>query len=383
MVRAEMGARAGSFLARGEGPARVVRTFAEMVRSIGRPSGGLLFVSGELTGKLADLKLRLADAVGPLPVLIATGHGVLTERGEVEGETAAAGLLWEGGETETLVVDDEGGTDLGLSLANALERRVTPRTTVFSFIRPRGVLPHTLEPLRSLRCAAIAGAGTATDRGVIALGSSEGGGEPAGAGALLIKGLAPPMMRASPACRLLGPLGRITATRGPMVLEIEGEKALVALSAAASGLTDQPLVFVVLAADAEGEDEPRPLLLRGIQGVDPLRQGLLVSEEVQPGVLMGFAVRDAAAARANFEAATARLARETAGSAPRFGVYVNCAGRGTALYGSADVDVRVIRNRFPDLPFAGISSSFEIAPHGGNPVMQLYTGVLSVFTSPS
>jgi small ligand-binding sensory domain FIST len=75
--------------------------------------------------------------------------------------------------------------------------------------------------------------------------------------------------------------------------------------------------------------------------------------------------------------------RETAGSAPRFGVYVNCAGRGASLYGSADVDARIIRGRFPELPFAGISSSFEIAPHAGAPVMQLYTGVLSLFTSPS
>jgi small ligand-binding sensory domain FIST len=98
---------------------------------------------------------------------------------------------------------------------------------------------------------------------------------------------------------------------------------------------------------------------------------------------MAFAVRDAAAARSDLEATTARMSRETAGAAPRFGVYVNCAGRGASLYGAQDVDTRVIRARFPDLPFAGMHSSFEIAPHAGAPALQLYTGVLTLFTVPS
>jgi small ligand-binding sensory domain FIST len=171
-----------------------------------------------------------------------------------------------------------------------------------------------------------------------------------------------------------------------MVLEIGGERALEVLSTAASELKDQPLMFVVLAAE-EGEDEeedaPPPLLLRGIQGVDPLRQGILISEEVRPGLRMAFAVRDSGAARTDFEATAARLSRETAGAAPRFGVYVSCAGRGAALYGAPDVDTRIIRARFPELPFAGMHSSFEIAPHAGSPVLQLYTGVLTLFTVPS
>jgi small ligand-binding sensory domain FIST len=98
---------------------------------------------------------------------------------------------------------------------------------------------------------------------------------------------------------------------------------------------------------------------------------------------MAFAVRDAAAARIDLEAITARLSRETAGAAPRFGVYVSCAGRGASLYGAQDVDTRVIRGRFPDLPLVGLHSSFEIAPHGGSPALQLYTGVLTLFTVPS
>jgi small ligand-binding sensory domain FIST len=310
---------------------------------------------------------------------------VLSERGEVEGETAAAGIVWTGGEAIPVAVEDGGGPDLGVSLAAALEPRLSPAATAFVFVRPRGVLPHTLEPLKALRCAALVGAGTSVDDGVVVLIPGQRP-RPAQAGALVLRGITPPAVRASPACRLLTPLTPITATRGPMVLEIGGERALEVLSTAASELKDQPLMFVVLAAE-EGEDEeedaPPPLLLRGIQGVDPLRQGILISEEVRPGLRMAFAVRDSGAARTDFEATAARLSRETAGAAPRFGVYVSCAGRGAALYGAPDVDTRIIRARFPELPFAGMHSSFEIAPHAGSPVLQLYTGVLTLFTVPS
>jgi small ligand-binding sensory domain FIST len=317
-----------------------------------------------------------------LPGLIVAGHGVLSERGEVEGETALSAVVWEGGTATTISLEDSQGPDVGLAVASALEAHATLGSTAFLFLRPRGVLPHMLDPLRALPFGALVGAGTRGDGGVVALGPHA---KPAAAnlGALVLRGIAPPAVRSSPACRLLTPLLPITATRGPMVLELGGERALEALSAATANLKDQPLLFVALAEKSADASEQPPLLLRGIQGIDPLRQGIVVSEEVREGVLMAFAVRDPVAARSDLETATARLARETAGAAARFGVYLSCAGRGSSLYGSHDVDTRVIRARFGDLPLAGMHSSFEIAPHAGSPTLQLYTGVLSVFTEPS
>ncbi|MEI9950565.1 MAG: hypothetical protein WDO74_16705 [Pseudomonadota bacterium] len=60
-------------------------------------------------------------------------------------------------------------------------------------------------------------------------------------------------------------------------------------------------MFVALATE-RGQDSVRPpLLLRAVQGVDPARHGLIVSEEVRKGMRMAFAIRDASAARADFE----------------------------------------------------------------------------------
>ena len=250
------------------------------------------------------------------------------------------------------------------------------------FASPRGSQPHTIEPLRALEFRALFGGGTAGDRLVVA--SMPGQELVVGsAGALVASNLHGPLLASSPACRLLMPLGRITKVRGPMVLEIEGEPALEVLSATAKHLPDQPLVLAALAGPASAGEERPALLVRGIQGVDPARQGVIVAEEIKDGMRLAFAVRDAAAARADLEAALQRLSRDAAGALPSFGVFLSCAGRGASLYGQPDVDVRLVRARFPDVPLAGMHSSFEIAPHDGAAMLQLYTGVLAVFTAPS
>jgi len=133
-----------------------------------------------------------------------------------------------------------------------------------------------------------------------------------------------------------------------------------------------------------GSRAERPdILIRAVQGVDPVRRGLLVSDEVRPGMRLAFAVRDAKAAREDLQSAVRDLMREANGAAPRFGIYINCAGRGSSLYGKPDVDLKILKARLGELPLAGMQSSFEVSEVGGKPTLQLYTGVLGLFTSPS
>jgi small ligand-binding sensory domain FIST len=194
------------------------------------------------------------------------------------------------------------------------------------------------------------------------------------------------------------PLQVISKTRGSMVLEIEGAPALDVLSSVADNLEDQPLVFVALAPavtrdpygldpalERPGDRPPeRPeVLIRAVQGVDPVRRGLLVSDEVRPGMRLAFAVRDAKAAREDLTFAVRDLLREANGAAPRFGIYLNCAGRGSSLYGQRDVDLKILKARLGEMPLAGMQSSFEVSEVGGKPSLQLYTGVLGLFTAPS
>lgn len=378
-----MRASATSLLVRGESPARLVSALRDAAQSLGRPAGGLVLVAGGMATKIEAIAASLSRAALGFPLLVASGSGVITERGEVESESAAAVLLWVGGTADAWVIDAiESERCLALSRELSAKNPSARAETALVFVRPNGIQPHTIEALHGLKATRVLGAGTLPDSNVYAVGGS-GTLNQGAAGALTIRGLPRPIIASSPAAKLLMPLREISEVRGQMVLSIEGEPALEVLSTVAHALVDQPLVFVALATERGVDSVRPPLLLRAVQGVDPSRHGLLVSEEVRVGMRMAFAVRDAGAARADFEMRIRELVRESAGAAPRFGVCLNCAGRGVSLYKNPDTDLRMLKARFGEIPWVGLFSSFEIAPHGDEPALQLYTGVVGLFTSPS
>jgi small ligand-binding sensory domain FIST len=256
---------------------------------------------------------------------------------------------------------------------------------VITLLRPDAFGPSTLAPLDEFRGTRnVIGAGTIGDPGAVGVDAS--GSKVRGSIAIILRGIAQPAIRTTHSVKMLAPLRPITACRGAMLLEVDGEPALDVLAAQGDRLTERPLLFAVLADEPESgpTEAGRPaLVVRGIQGVDPDRRALVISEEIREGMRVTFGVRDARAARDDMEAITRELERDIAGAAPRFGVYVNCAGRGSSLYGAHDVDSKILKARFPSLPFAGMSSSFEIAPRLGRPTLQLYSGVFALFTSPS
>lgn len=382
-----MSRAAATSMLQAQSPARVARAVGELLGGIERPGGALVFCGGAISGALADVAAEVARVAGGTPALVVSGAGVLTEQGEIERQSAASVIAWSGGRSEVLACEASGADELGESLARQLGDRLGRRAPAsLVFVRADGFGPSALEPLREVRGAEhVFGAGCIGEPGPLAI-DPEGRVHGGGAVAMVMHGMPPPLIRASHACRLLVPLGRITGTRGSMVVEIDGKPALDLLSEVGAELSDQPLVFAVLAEDEASARQVggrAELVVRGVQGVDPVRRGLMVSDEVREGMRMAFAVRDAAAARSDLEAVTRELSRETAGAAPRFALYIDCAGRGASLYGSFDVDTRILRRRFADLPLAGMHSAFEIAPFGGKPTLQLYTGVLALFTAPS
>ncbi|RYZ06598.1 MAG: hypothetical protein EOO73_14940 [Myxococcales bacterium] len=388
---------AQSFSFAGEDPEKAARAYGLAARRVTRPSGAMVFAAGALGERLVELGRAVAKAAPGLPVCLVAGAGVVSERGEVEGQSAATGIIWSGGVAEPFSVSGQNAEALGTQLSGAIRKSESHgrSITALIFAKPNGLAPHVLEPLSELRRTRVLGAGTVGDAPVVAIGA-DGQLNRGPAGGIVLTGLSAPLVRASAACRLLMPLKVISKTRGSMVLEIEGAPALEVLSSVANNLEDQPLVFVALAPplqpDAarldptlarERAPERPDVLLRAVQGVDPVRRGLLVSDEVRPGMRIAFAVRDAKAAREDLQSAVRDLLREAHGAAPRFGIYLNCAGRGSSLYGQRDVDLKILKARLGELPLAGMQSSFEVSEVGGRPSLQLYTGVLGLFTAPS
>lgn len=373
--------RAQSFEVRSSSPERVVAAFAAARAEVPRSAAGIVFMSGALLARQEAVgRLFSAKRLG-IPLLLVGGAGVLSERGELEAESAATGLVWAGGRAEIGVID-AGQRDEGLceGLEGFLAGR-RGRTAVALFVPPRGFAPRAVQLLGQRSFGApIFGGGALGEPGVIAVGA---GGElvTGRAVAMAVHDFGEPRVRTTNSCRLLGPLRPITRARGPLVLEIGGEPALDALTRAGAALSGQPLLFTLLTQDDAGRNAPHELLVRGVQGVDPRARGLLVSEEAREGAWLTFGVRDARAAQADVERLARELYRDIAGALPLGALYVNCSARGQQLYGRANVDTRLLRERFGAMPIAGVQSAFEIAPLGDSQSLQLNSGVLSLFTA--
>src|SRR5262245_60389339 len=93
---------------------------AEARAGVARPSGGVVFVSGALTAALEGVVDRVRREWPGIPFVVVPAAGVLTERGEIEGGSAASGILWPGGRV-TPVAAPEAPSDMGEALGAALD----------------------------------------------------------------------------------------------------------------------------------------------------------------------------------------------------------------------------------------------------------------------
>ncbi|HEV8248240.1 MAG TPA: FIST N-terminal domain-containing protein, partial [Polyangiaceae bacterium] len=315
---------ASSFALRAESPARFARACVDAIGGVERPAGAVLLLSGALGQSIREVAAAFDRAPPGVPLLLAAGAGVLTDKGEIEGQSAGAGLVWSGGEAAAFTLASDEGSDLGAELGKALASRAERASaTALVFAEPGSITARALSLLAVPEQLTLFGAGTSADSPIVAV-APDGRTSSGAVGAIVLRGPYRSIVRSSAACRLLMPLRRVSQIRGSMILEIEGEPALDVLKSVTADLQNQPLVFVALATEQASNASERPeLLIRGVQGVDPGRAGVMVSDELRVGMLLAFAVRDATAARADLENVARELARETAGAAPKFGFYVN------------------------------------------------------------
>jgi small ligand-binding sensory domain FIST len=172
----------------------------------------------------------------------------------------------------------------------------------------------------------------------------------------------------------------ITAADGNLILEIEGRSPIEVLEQALAEPRNRGLGQItghLLAGIGDIVSAGRSdYVVRPFAVAEAETRALAVAEPVRAGQTIRFTLRDAIGARDDMKAMLDEQAEERGEDAPRFGVYFNCAGRGSALYGKPGLDPELIRRRFGALPVIGIESSFEIAPACGQPRIHMFTGVL-------
>lgn len=189
------------------------------------------------------------------------------------------------------------------------------------------------------------------------------------------------------ACQPTGRSLLITKAHRNIILELGGRPAMEVFVALLKELNIEDLqmaagrIFLGLPIDPrQAHLAGGDYLVRNIVGIDPENGALHVSEEVAEGQAAAFTIREPNQAKRDTEEIVADLARIHQGITPKAGLYFNCCGRGTSLYGEKDVDVTILRRAFPGLPLIGFFTYAEFAPLHGMNLFHNYSGALTLIS---
>lgn len=185
------------------------------------------------------------------------------------------------------------------------------------------------------------------------------------------------------ACQPISPVHTVTKSHKNLILELDGRPAFAVFAE----VVRQPLlddlrraaafVFVGLPVDAERQRIARgEYVVRNIVGFDPNQGIVAIADEIRQGQKMVFTLRDGSGSRDDLQVTLEAQAQAWEGQAPGFGLYFDCVGRGSGLYGFPDLDTSYIKQYLGDVPVIGFFTGCEIAPIQRQPSLHQYSGVL-------
>lgn len=348
----------------------------------------LVFVTADAYPRAHGLLHVVRRRTGAPVVIGCSGTGVLTERGEVEGESAVAVLVVRGDGLliTPFLLDDQARPDseAGSVLAERVGKTVAESGCLLVLPDARGLNPATL--LRDIHEAL----------GFVPLMGGVAAGMPlfelfntdpvqGGLAGVALSGAAS-VVGVAQGCMPIGAPYVITRAEANVIHEIGSRPALEVLKEAIRSLENPEEriwhsgVFIGLAMDpAKSPLERGDFLVRNLVGLDHESGAVAVGEPVKVGQTVQFQIRDARAAREDLEGTLEGVEKRLAGRRPAFGCYFNCAGRGRGLFGVSDHDVTLIRERLGEFPLAGFFGNGEFAPIGRRNFFHTYTGVLVIF----
>jgi small ligand-binding sensory domain FIST len=185
----------------------------------------------------------------------------------------------------------------------------------------------------------------------------------------------------SQGCRPVGPTMTVTAAEGNLLLGLAGVPAVTKLEELLAALPPQDQAMVsgglhlgVAMDEYADEHGPGDFLVRGVVGVDSERGGLVVGDVLTVGQTVQLQVRDAESADLNLTSMLGEVPTGAAGA-----LLFSCTGRGAALFGTADHDVRAVGEVLGTGGVAGFFAAGEIGPVGGHTFLHSFTATLAVF----
>jgi small ligand-binding sensory domain FIST len=348
----------------------------------GRCDLAVVFVAAEHADELPAVGAALETRLAPTVLLGAAVQGVIGPGEEVEAGPAVAVFAAHLGDGEGpvrpfrswAVRPPEGGLvvagwpdshpgDVTLVLADPYSFPATEVTVRLGAQRPRQPIVGGLVTGGPGRSALLLDGEVHTD----------------GAIGVVLRGV-PVDGCVSQGCRPVGTPLVVTAVDHDAILELAGAPAIERLHELLAGVspTDRTRLQrgglqIGLVVDEMRDDYvPGNFLIRGVRGIDPERGAVVITDLPRLGQTVQFHVRDAVAAK---EDLTARL--DALGSAAG-ALLFTCNGRGRALFGQPDHDVRAVEAAI-DAPVAGAFCAGEIGPVGAASFVHGFSATIVVF----
>jgi small ligand-binding sensory domain FIST len=342
----------------------------------GLSEAGCLFVAATAhhLDEAIDLCASLREAAGPRARIVGGAAAAVMTLGDAAEEGPALGVLALEGPAMPFSFTPGNAASL-----HAAARTAGPGALGLVFADPGASLPQLLAALsREAPAIRFAGGGVSAEGGVLL----DDDLADAMAVGLLVPGGA--RVAVAQSQKPVGKPFRVTRAEGRLLHELDGKPALEALAALAElpGLEDldEALQFVAVGA-ATGPGEvfrEDDFLTLPILGVREDLGALELGGKVVEGTQLTFTLRDGMGARRSLTTALSAL---PSGS-PAFGVYFDCASRGTTLYGVPGLDLSLIEKQLGRFPLLALRTSFEVGPLGGAVGLHLFSGVLGLSGEP-
>lgn len=187
-------------------------------------------------------------------------------------------------------------------------------------------------------------------------------------------------------CRPIGSPMRISKSDRNMLLELEGQTPMEVLRNMLQILSerDQELIrhslFLGVVTDELIENPAQgDFLVRNVVGMDQSTGGLAIGEMLKEGQLVQFHLRDAETSTDDLQAVLTRYADEHRENDIPGALLFSCLGRGQYLYGKANHDTDMFRDKLGDVPLGGFFCNGEIGPVSGTTFLHGYTSSFGLF----
>jgi len=202
--------------------------------------------------------------------------------------------------------------------------------------------------------------------------------------AMLVSGDFDLNIGASIACTQVGAMHRVTSVRDNIVMSLDDRPAYEIFAEAAGPLADDlrraiQFVFIGIPLDENATRLERGrFVVRNIIGASEEHGVIAVANPLKEGDRAALVLRNAQRAREDLKATLGEMAARTSRSAPAFGLYFDCASRGSGLYGIPGHDSAYIQQHLGPIPVVGFFTGFEIGPILDRAGVLLYSGVLAL-----